>query len=88
MEITAQRWGDSLALRIPKALAKQADLKAGSPVKLTLKGGHAAITPVRRSRKYSLKELVEKITPANRQPEVDWGYARDVHPRTGSLMPS
>ena len=72
MEITVQRWGDSLAVRIPKALAKQANVKKGSTVSLTVKSGHAAITPVRR-RKYSLKELVEKIASANRQPEVDWG---------------
>ena len=73
MEATIQQWGDSLALRIPKTLAKQTSVKKGSTVNLTVENGHMVVTPVRRQRKYSLKELVVKITPANRQPEIDWG---------------
>ncbi len=60
MEITVQRWSDSLTLRGPKAMAKQTSVKKGSTVSLTVENGHAVVTPVRRRRKYSLKELVGK----------------------------
>ena len=73
MEATIEQWGDSLALRIPNALAKQTSVKNGSTVNVTVKNGRMVIQPVRRQRKYSLQELVAKITPENRHPATDWG---------------
>ena len=73
MEATIQQWGDSLALRIPKALAKQTGVKNGSTVNLTVENGRMVIQPMHRQRKYSLQELVAKITPENRHPATDWG---------------
>jgi antitoxin MazE len=72
MQATIQKWGNSLALRIPKAFAQQTKVKKGSRVSLTLKNGRVIMQPIRR-RKYTLKELVSKITPQNRHPETDWG---------------
>lgn len=73
MEATIQQWGDTLALRIPKALAKQTSVKNGSTVDVTVENGRMVIQAVRRQRKYSLQELVTKITPENRHPATDWG---------------
>jgi antitoxin MazE len=72
MQTTIQQWGNSLALRIPKAFAQQTKVKKGSRVNLTLENGRVIMKPIRR-RSYTLEELVSKITPQNRHPETDWG---------------
>jgi antitoxin MazE len=72
MQATIQKWGNSLALRIPKAFAEQTKVKKGSRVNITLKGGRVIVEPVKR-RKYTLQQLVSKITPGNRHSETNWG---------------
>jgi antitoxin MazE len=66
------KWGNSLAVRIPLAIAKQASLAEGDSVKLVLdrKGG-IILRPARR--RYELSDLVSQITPKNRHAETDWG---------------
>ena len=59
-------------MRIPKAFAQQTKVKKGSRVSLTLENGRVIMKPLRR-RKYTLQELVSKITPKNRHPEMVWG---------------
>ena len=78
MEATIQQWGDSLALRIPTALAKRTSVKKGLTVPLSVENGHRVIKSLRRPRKYSLKELVSKSTPANRHPETDWSSSATI----------
>jgi antitoxin MazE len=66
------KWGNSLAIRIPLAIAKQASLSEGDFVKLALDGeGVIRLIPARRS--YDLSDLVNRITPKNRHRETDWG---------------
>jgi antitoxin MazE len=66
------KWGNSLAVRIPLAVAKQAGLAEGDSVKLTLDGeGGIVLRPSRR--KYGLSELVAQITAKNCHRETDWG---------------
>ena len=66
------KWGNSLALRIPKTLADGAKLKEGDPVRVRVaSGGGLVIKPARR--KYSLRRLVAKITAKNRHEETGWG---------------
>jgi antitoxin MazE len=72
MKTTVQQWGNSLALRIPRAFAQQTSVRKGTSISLTVKNGRMVIEPLKR-RKYSLKQLVSKITPQNRHPETDWG---------------
>ena len=72
MQTMIQQWGNSLALRIPKAFEQQAKVKKGSAVTLSVENGRMVMKPLRR-RKYTLQELVSKITPKNRHPETDWG---------------
>ena len=53
------KWGNSLALRIPKSLAEGAKLKEGDPVQVSVEGGGSLlIKPARR--KYRLRQLVGK----------------------------
>ena len=66
------KWGNSLAVRIPLAIAKQASLSEGDSVKLALDGhGGIVLRPTRR--RYELSELVAVITPKNRHRVTDWG---------------
>ena len=73
--ITAvQRWGNSLALRIPKAFAMETHLDNGSEVDVSVKGDSIVISPIRR-RRYDLNDMLEAITPENCHPEFNSGTA-------------
>jgi antitoxin MazE len=65
------KWGNSLAVRIPGAYAKDLDLKEGMDLDVSLVEGGILLRP--RSRRYSLEELVSRITPENLHEETDWG---------------
>jgi len=71
-ESSISKWGNSLAVRIPLALAKQASLGEGDCIEMVLApDGAIILRPARR--KYDLSELVAGITPENRHRETDWG---------------
>jgi antitoxin MazE len=64
-------WGNSLAVRIPKALAQAIAAAVGSDVTITVEDGALVIRPAASS--YNIDELVKKITPKNRHAEIDSG---------------
>ena len=69
------KWGNSLAVRIPLAIARQARLEEGDSVELALdREGSIVLRPARR--KYQLADLVAQITRKNRHEETDWGGPR------------
>lgn len=68
-----QRWGNSLALRIPKVLATQAALEENSAVELRVQGDALIVRPARKE--WQLEELVAGITARNRHRATDWGTA-------------
>jgi antitoxin MazE len=71
MQSRVSKWGNSLAVRIPKDVADRASLRDGDSVRLTVsKGGAITVEPLHR---YSLDELVSKINKNNRHGETDWG---------------
>jgi len=65
------KWGNSLGVRIPKAVAKEVGLDEGANVEVKVSGRNLILAPARRE--YSLNELVAGITPRNRHGETDWG---------------
>ncbi len=65
------RWGNSLALRLPKSVAMEANVGEGDTVEVTVKDG--AIVISRAPCRYTLEELLEGVTDENRHPETDWG---------------
>ena len=69
-----QKWGNSLGLRIPKAFAEEAGVAAGSEVILAIIEGGLIVRPA-HPRKYSLEELLHRVTAENRHAEVDAGGA-------------
>lgn len=73
---TIQKWGNSYAVRIPKAAIRSLNLRAGNSVEVreAVHNGTLSIVPVRRG-KVSLSEMLSRITNENRHGEVDWGCA-------------
>ncbi len=63
------RWGNSLAIRLPKAFAETAGMQEGSSIELEAKPGEIVL----RGPRYTVEELVGKITRENRHPETEWG---------------
>ncbi len=72
MRSSVQKWGNSLALRIPKSFAAEAGLQKDSSVEVSLVDGKIVITPVEKS-KMTLEQLLAQITPENIHHEVDTG---------------
>jgi antitoxin MazE len=72
MKTAVQRWGNSLAVRIPRAFAAETYIRDGSEVELSLKGGALVVRPVRRP-KLALSALLKKVTRSNRHEEVTTG---------------
>jgi antitoxin MazE len=71
-ETRISKWGNSLAIRIPLALAKQARLSEGDSLAIDVeKDGSIVLRSSRRT--YELSELVSQITPENRHRETEWG---------------
>lgn len=71
-EATISKWGNSLAVRIPLAIAKQAGLGEGDSVTLAMnRSGGIVLRP--KPRKYELGDLVGRITRRNRHRATDWG---------------
>jgi len=65
------KWGNSLGVRIPKAVAKEVGLDEGANVEVKVSGRNLILAPA--NREYSLNELVAGITPKNRHGAIDWG---------------
>jgi antitoxin MazE len=72
MKTAVQRWGNSLALRIPRTYAAETRISEGTEVELTLKSGALVVRPVLRKR-HSLAELLKRVTAANRHDSIDTG---------------
>jgi antitoxin MazE len=68
---TIQRWGNSLAIRIPKAYALEAGLEENTEVEIGVRAGTLVVRPARKD--WSLDELVAGITPSNTHGEISWG---------------
>jgi len=74
MRTVVQKWGNSLALRIPKSFATEVGLQRETSVEVSLSNGKLVITPVAKP-KLSLKQLLAKVTKENIHHEIDTGPA-------------
>jgi len=72
METNIQKWGNSLGVRLPKSIADNKSLKAGSRVVVTETKTGIAIEVVKKKRP-TLDELLKGITKDNLHAETDWG---------------
>ena len=74
MKTRVQKWGNSLALKIPKSFAEEAGLHENGDVELSLVGGALRLKPVRAPR-LTLEKLMEGVTPDNVPREWNTGPA-------------
>ena len=71
MKTTVQKWGNSLAVRIPRPFAEEIHLEENTPVDLTIRSGKLIIVPAEPT--ITLESLVEQITDENRHDEIETG---------------
>jgi len=67
-----QKWGNSLAVRIPKLLAQEMEFFQDSPVEIIFRDGELILRPVIKPV-YTLEELLAGITPENLHGEWNTG---------------
>ena len=74
MQTRVQKWGNSLGVRIPRGMAEEVGLGAGTEVSLTAKDGELVLRPSLPSR-LKLADLLAAVTPENIHAPVDAGDA-------------
>ncbi len=77
-KVQISKWGNSSAIRLPKAVLQDLGLKQGETVDLTVKDGKAIIEPA-KPKKITLEWIIsemDRLGPENAPETVDWG--RDV----------
>jgi antitoxin MazE len=72
MTTKIQQWGNSLALRIPKAFAVEAKLHKGAVVDVSEEDGKIILTPVKK-KDITLKNLLSGVTKENIHGEISTG---------------
>lgn len=72
MKIQVQKWGNSLALRIPKNFALQTSIKNGSTVDIVVESGRIIVKPI-IEEKILLEDLINQITKDNLHTEINFG---------------
>lgn len=73
MVTRVQKWGNSLALRIPQSFAVQARVAAGTAVDIAVEKGQLVVRPVRQ--RYRLRDLLKAVDARNLHAEVQTGRA-------------
>jgi antitoxin MazE len=72
MQTKIKKWGNSLALRIPKLFAINANLKINKTVDISIDKGSIIITPI-NEKEYSLEKLLKGVNKGNLHGELDTG---------------
>ena len=73
MRTRVQKWGNSLAVRIPKPFAEGAGLRPSSEVEVSLVKGEVRLSPVRS--RWNLRQLLSGVTKKNIHREHEVGPA-------------
>lgn len=63
MQMTIKKWGNSLATRIPKAVAESTDLHLDQLVDIEAVNGKIVITPIQTKKEYKLDDLLSQCKP-------------------------
>jgi len=74
LKTRVQKWGNSLALRIPKSFAAEVGIDPDSSVEISLKDGKLVVVPSEKP-KFTLKQLLAQVTEKNLHYEFDTGSA-------------
>jgi antitoxin MazE len=74
MQTKIQKWGNSLAVRIPLAFVKEAHVAYGTPVDISVVDGKIVIDP-QAEPEFRLDDLLKGVTQGNQQSAVETGDA-------------
>ena len=66
------KWGNSLAVRLPRRVAEAARLRQGDALDIVVAGA-GKVELRARKRRITLASLIRDITPENRHDATDWG---------------
>ena len=72
MQTTAQKWGNSLAIRVPKRLAEEVGIREKDGVDIEVQEGALVVRPHHR-RVYKLEDLVKRMTPRTLHKAIEIG---------------
>ena len=70
-KVAVAKWGNSLAVRLPKHLADDLGLITGTELAMGVEAGRLVASPVRA--RVPLADLVKRINAGNRHAATDWG---------------
>ena len=70
MRVRVSKWGNSLGLRLPRALARQIGVQEGRQVEVSAQGSRLIIEAC---PDYSLAALLANMTPEAMHEAFDWG---------------
>ena len=71
MKATIQKWGNSLAIRIPKNISIDTNVSEGTNIEISVENGNIVLCPT--NKEYSLKELLKVVNSENIHSEVSTG---------------
>ncbi len=71
VQVLVSKWGNSLGVRLPKALAAEVGVSDGQTVDVRVEDGRLIVEPVRKT--YSLEQMMENVTPEAMREAWDWG---------------
>ena len=71
MQVVLSKWGNSLGLRLPKALTAEIGVSEGQKVEVRAEGGRIIVEPVRKT--LTLEQMMENVTPEAMREAWDWG---------------
>jgi antitoxin MazE len=74
MHVALQKWGNSLALRIPAGFVRQIKVRQGDPLRLSLSNNKLTIQAAKPL--YRAKDLIRSIKTNQIHQETDWGDRR------------
>jgi antitoxin MazE len=76
MKVKLSKWGNSLGLRLPKAVAEEVELQEGDELDVTVEGRELRLRRQVPTRRYSLEEMIaemDRLGLENRPEFIDFG---------------
>jgi len=71
MQVQISKWGNSLGLRLPRALVRQVGIGEGEKVRIVASGNRLIVE--RLAPAYSLEDLLTNVTPQAMRSAFSWG---------------
>ncbi len=72
MQTKIQKWGNSMAVRIPSAFVKETQVAYGTTVDLSVENGNIVIVP-QKAKEFQLDDLLRGVNKHNLHTEVESG---------------